>query len=81
MTTMSRRRTDRFEMRLDTSRGMFSLFFVCFLRILLTITVAHKTVPMFSHFGEMDLVWSDDISQGPEIFRERNITSYLSNRP
>ena len=25
-------------------------------------TVAHKTVPMFDHFEQMDLVWSDDIS-------------------
>ena len=45
------------------------------------LTVAHKTVPMFSHFGKMDLVWNNDISQGPEIFRERSITSYLHNRP
>ena len=27
-------------------------------------TVAHKTVPMFGCFEQMDLVWSDDIIQG-----------------
>ena len=27
-------------------------------------TVAHKTIPMFGCFEQMDLVWSDDIIQG-----------------
>ena len=31
-------------------------------------TVAHKTVPMFCHLGQMDLMWSDDTSNGSETF-------------
>ena len=44
-------------------------------------TVAHKTVPMFGHFGQMDLVQSDDIIQdlGPHV--QQSISSWLSNKP
>ena len=44
-----------------------------------TDTVAQKNVPMFAWFGKIRLVWSTDIIQDPEIFRDESITSWLSN--
>ena len=40
-------------------------------------TVAHKTIPMFCCFGQMDLVWSDDISEGSEIYVKQTTPSWL----
>ena len=46
-------------------------------RSVIVYTVAHKTVPMFCCFGQMDLVWSDDISKGSEIYVKQTTPSRL----
>ena len=43
----------------------------------LICTVAHKTVPMFSCFGQMDLVWSDDVIQGSGSHVQQTTPSWL----
>ena len=39
------------------------------------LTVAQKNVPMFAWFWKIKLVWTNDITQKPETFREQSITS------
>ena len=44
-------------------------------------TVAHKTVPMFCRFGQMDLMRSDDISNGSETFIKQTTHFWLYRTP
>ena len=40
-------------------------------------TVAHKTIPMFCCLGQMDLMWSDDISNGSKTFIKQTTHFWL----
>jgi len=54
--------------------------FVTITGILGNITVAQKTVPMFTHFGMIDLVWHANITKNLGYFRQSIIASWLSKK-
>ena len=56
---------------------MYSFLIKKISTLIIGTTVAHKTVPMFCCFGQMDLVWSDDISEGSEIYVKQTTSSWL----